>query len=432
MLKNYMNLKIKEFVHINFSKTSVRFFCFVLSALFLSCFFLAAAVQPALAVMHFVHPDGLFNFSLKSSGWFDNPINDQLFFNLTPAMSLLIENDSQNVLLTVSPLDSKMYGDTIDSAYKVMLEKISMDSSNVIFLKNDYFHNGIYYKDIVYKDKNDLSNVRILISADGKKTMAFDERIYAIIFYFPTGSDFINSGEDVNFLLKTFMYKTQLAEPLDDNLVSLGKSADCIGEYLSLYETNCGIVALTNGRSKLPLFKDPLVKFNQILETNEGLTSFKLNDGTLGFVNSKSRIEFFNMANLKLERGEIIIKSEQRSSFTTIHCGNFIEMKINSGLFSAVCNSPQDSNVSCIIINVAQGSAEVSFEAGILPSKKLIAGDSYVVEISDAGKVISHNIKKADDIKIEKADPDLWLKPLVTHKVVETLDYLKKLKSFEN
>ncbi len=386
--------------------------------------------SPAAAAMHFVHPDGLFNFSLKTNGWFDNPINDQLFFNLTPAMSLIYEDDSRNVLLTISPLDSKMYGEAIDRAYEVMIEKINLDKANMIFLKNDFRHNDIMFKDIIYKDRNDLSNVRIILISDMKKTSARDNTIYAAIFYYPTSSDFINSEGDVNFLLKTFMYKTQLAEPLDDNLVSLGKGADCIGEYLSLYETSAGIVGVKDSKANSPLFKNPLVKYGQTLETNDGITAFTLNDGTLGFVNNKSKLDFLNMATLKVERGEIIVKTQQQSSSTTIFCGNFIKLIVKSGLFS-MSRKPSDSaNLSTITLNAYEGSAEVGFESNISPGRILNAGQSLIIEISDAGKLISLNQAEVEKIKISVSEPGWWFGRLITHKVVEAIEYLDKLKSF--
>jgi len=396
--------------------------------LFLPAFFFTAS--PAYSSMHFVHPDGLFNFSLKSNGWFENPINDQLFFGLTPAMSLIIENDSQNVLLSISPLEAKMYGEELDRAYEVIIEKITLDKANMIFLKNDYLHNDIAFKDIIYKDKNDLSNVRIILAKDCRQTAARTGRIYASIFYYPKKSDFINSEGDVNFFIKTFMFKTELAEPLDDNLVSLGKGADCIGEYLSLYETTAGIVGVKNGQSKSPLFKSSLVKFNQVLETSEGMTSFKLNDGTLGFVNVKSRLEFLNMANLKLERGELIVKTEQRSSSTVLYCGNFVKMKVNSGVFSMSSQPVEGSNRSVLKLCAFEGSAEVSFESNIAAAKSIGAGECLTIEISEAGKLGSMNISEAEKIKIDPAENARWFSRLLTHKVVEASAYLDKLKSY--
>lgn len=392
--------------------------------------FSACLAAPASAAMHFVHPEGLFNFSLKSAGWFDNPLNDQLFFNLTPAMSLIIESDSQNVLLSISPLEAKMYGDDIGRAYEVMIEKITLDKANTVFLKNEFSHNDIAFRDIIYKDRNDLSNVRVIVAQDMKKTAARDARIYAAIFYYPTRSDFTNSEGDINFFIKTFMFKTELAEPLDDSLVSLGKGADCIGEYLSLYETTTGIVGVKNAREKAPLFKTPLVKYNQVLETNEGITCFKLNDGTIGFVNQKSRLEFMNMANLKLERGEILVKAEQQSSDTTIYGGNFVKLKVKSGLFS-VSNQPSDSsNRSVIKLSAHEGSAEVGFESGIAAGRALGAGQSLIIEISDAGKLVSMNQAEAGPVKIDPSESSLWFGRLITHKVVEAAEYLEKLKNF--
>ena len=386
--------------------------------------------SPAAAAMHFVHPDGLFNFSLKSNGWFDNPINDQLFFNLTPAMSLIYEDDSRNVLLTISPLDSKMYGEALERAYEVMIKKINMDKANMIFLKNDFSHNDIMFKDIIYKDRNDLSNVRVILIRDTKKTAAHDGTIYAAIFYYPTSSDFINSEEDINFLIKTFMYKTQLAEPVDDNLVSLGKGADCIGEYISLYETSAGIVGIKDAKSNYPLFKNPLVKFSQSLETNDGITAFKLNDGTLGFANSKSKLDFLNMASLKLERGELIVKTHQQSSSTTIFCGNFIKLIVKSGVFSMTVRPSESSNVSTVTLSAYEGGAEAGFESNISPGRTLNAGQSLIIEISDAGKLISVNETEAEKIKIGFSEPGRWFGRLITHKIVETMEYLDKLKSY--
>jgi hypothetical protein len=385
---------------------------------------------PAAAAMHFVHPDGLFNFSLKSNGWFDNPLNDQLFFNLTPALSLICEDDSRNVLLTISPLNAKMYGETLERAYEVMIEKISLDKANMIFLKNDFRHNDIMFKDIIYKDRNDLSNVRIILASDMKKTSARDNTTYAAIFYYPTSSDFVSSEGDVNFLLKTFMYKTQLAEPLDDNLVSLGKGADCIGEYISLYETSAGIVGIKDSKANSPLFKNPLVKFSQSLETNDGITAFKLNDGTLGFVNSKSKLDFLNMASLKLERGELIVKTQQQSSSTTIFCGNFIKLIVKSGLFSMTVKPSDSTNISTVTLNAYEGGAEAGFESNISPGRALNAGQSLIIEISDAGKLISINQAEVEKIKIDSSEPGWWFGRLITHKVVEAIEYLDKIKSY--
>lgn len=385
---------------------------------------------PSSAAMHFVQADGLFNFSLKSAGWFDNPINDQLFFNLTPAMSLIIENDSQNVLLSVSPLDAAMYGDHIGRAYEVMIEKITLDKANVIFLKNEYSHNGIEFRDIIYKDKNDLSNVRVILAQDVKQTSAREGRVFAAIFYFPKRSDFVNSEADVNFFIKTFMFKTELAEPLDDNLVSLGKGADCIGEYLSLYETTAGIVGVSGAKSRSPLFKSPLVKFNQGLETNDGAVSFKLNDGTLGFVNGKSRLDFLNMASVKLDSGEMVLKTEQRSSSTTIYCGNFVKLSVRSGVFSIARSASGESNQSVIRLGAAEGSAEVSFESNIAPARALGAGTSLEIIISDAGKLVSVSQGAQEPVTIGK-DSKGWIGKLITHKVVEAVEYMEKLKSFD-
>ena len=189
-------------------------------------------------------------------------------------------------------------------------------------------------------------------------------------------------------------------------------------------------MGVKNGQSKSPLFKSSLVKFNQVLETSEGMTSFKLNDGTLGFVNVKSRLEFLNMANLKLERGELIVKTEQRSSSTVLYCGNFVKMKVNSGVFSMSSQPLEDSNRSVLKLCAFEGSAEVSFESNIAAAKSLGAGECLTIEISEAGKLGSMNISEAEKIKIDPAENARWFSRLLTHKVVEASAYLDKLKSY--
>jgi ferric-dicitrate binding protein FerR (iron transport regulator) len=137
-----------------------------------------------------------------------------------------------------------------------------------------------------------------------------------------------------------------------------------------------------------------------------------------------------NMANLKLERGEILVKAEQQSSDTTIYGGNFVKLKVKSGLFS-VSNQPSDSsNRSVIKLSAHEGSAEVGFESGIAAGRALGAGQSLIIEISDAGKLVSMNQAEAGPVKIDPSESSLWFGRLITHKVVEAAEYLEKLKNF--
>jgi len=379
------------------------------------------------AAMHFVQKDANFNFSLKNSGWFESPLDEQYFFNLVPEMSLIIENDSQNVLLSVSPLDGKIYTQELEKAAEKMIEKITFDKDNIIFLKNDFEHNGIKFKDIIYKDKNDLSNVRVVLAKDMKKTEAGAAPIYALVFYYPKKSDFVNSEGDISFLFKTFMFKTELAEALDDNLISLGKGAECIGEYVSLYEITEGIVGVERDGKKAPLFKNPLVKYSQVLETNDGAVSFKLNDGTLGFVNSKSRLEFKNMAELKLERGEAAIRLERTDSLISIWIGNFVKLSFQKGFLNFSCVKGQDSNVDNIKIIAIEGSCNVSITGSA--AQAVSTGQSLLIEISEAGKLVSAKPSSESGSAL-KDNVMLWAAKLFTHKIYEGINYLEKLKEF--
>lgn len=379
-----------------------------------------------LADMHFIEKDGLFNFSLKSSGWFESNINDKLFFNISPLMSLIVENETQNVFLSICQLPINEFTNDIEKAYSIITEKINSDNTNIIFLKNDITRNDVSFKEITFKNKLDLSNTRIILIKNNNEK---NEPLIAACFYFPKNSDFVNSNDDLNYFIKTFMFKTELAEPVTNNLINIEKDASCIGEYVSLYEVSNGIVGITNNKSKLPLFKSPLVRLGQILETNEGNVSFVLNDGTLGFVKNNSKLEFVNMAKLKLTFGEVIIDTFQNSSSILLYCGNFLKAELNKGIVIFNVSQIQNSNQILVKIIVLDQNVKLLFEESInSPYTNLILnkGESLEVIISEAGKVSS--VKQQNNNEVLDYQTIDWVNKLITFKIVKTKNYLNKLK----
>ncbi|HNY10083.1 MAG TPA: hypothetical protein PKK26_00700 [Candidatus Wallbacteria bacterium] len=389
------------------------------------------AIAPgAMAGAHFVDVNAGFNFSLSNNGWFESPLNEKFFFNIVPDLTLILEDSEKNVLLSICRLDKPTYTDELDKAYEKILGKITADTDSIIFLKQNFSYNDINFKDIFYKDKHDMSNFRVILARDMKKTQASSNQIFLILFYYPKKSDMMEADDDANTLLKTFMFKTELPQPSNDQL--LGKGASCMGEFISLFEQSLGSAISIYGDKKIPVYKDTLVKMGSVVETRGGSVSLKLNDGTVMFLDKKTKMEFVNVADIKMEAGEAFIKCEQLSGQTNIRLGNFVKMASTKGEFSLSAKPAESSNANIIKIAAITGECEISGDGGnaALARQKVEKGKMLVIEINDLGKLISSHAEFAPEALVKNGFPD-WAKPLLTHKIYESFNYLEKLKEYK-
>jgi len=379
---------------------------------------------------HFVDANAGFNFSLSNNGWFESPLNEKFFFNIVPDLTLILEDGEKNVLLSICRLDKATYTDDLDKAHEKIIEKITADTDSVIFLKHNFLFNDISFKDIFYKDKHDMSNFRVILARDTKKTPASVNQIFLILFYYPKKSDMMEADDDANTLLKTFMPKTELPQPSNDQL--LGKGSSCIGEFISLFEQSLGSAYSLIGDKKIPVYKDILVKMGSVVETRAGSVSLKLNDGTVMFLDKKTKMEFINAADTKLEAGEAFIKCEQLSGRTNIRLGNFVKMASTRGEFVISLKPSESSNANIIKIAAVTGECEISGDGGksALASQKVEKGKMLVIEINDLGKLIASHSEFTPENLLKNGFPD-WVKPLLTHKIYESFNYLEKLKDYK-
>jgi len=383
---------------------------------------LAFAPGLALCEIHVIHADGLFNFSLKSRGWFESPMNDRFFFNIVPEITMILEDGEKNTYMSVSKLDSKKYTQRLDGAYEKILSDISSDKNNYVFLKHDYEYNGIKFKDILYKDKNDLSNMRVILAKDIKKTPASVDDVLMVLFYYPKKADFTASDDEVNTLVKTFMFKTELPEPSSDRL--LGKGADCAGEYVSLFEELQGNVTVTTGDKKRSVLNDPLVRIGQVIETRGGRVAFKLNDGSVAFLDESSKIEFISRAESKFSAGNMLFRTQQINGRALIRLGNYLKLEAEAGEFCISIAQAAGTNQSVARVAVIAGTCEISAAGSF--KKTASAGEAISIEFNDLGKIGQTKTDRADP-SAESADADKWAKVIKTNKVYEAFSYLDTL-----
>lgn len=395
-------------------------------AFLLAAVLTAVSVQAALCEMHVIHPDGLFNFSLKSRGWFESPMNDRFFFNIVPEITMILEDAERNTYMSVSRLDAKKYASDLDGAYEKIMAEITSDKNNYVFLKNNYEYNGIKFRDILYKDKNDLSNMRVILARDAKKTPAAVGEIMMILFYYPKKADFTASDDEVNTLLKTFMFRTELPEPVNDQL--LGKGADCAGEFISLNESLQGNVTVTAADRKRSVLNDPLIRIGQVVETRGGKVSFKLNDGSVALLNESSRIEFISRAESKFSAGEMLFRTQQINGKALVGLGNYLRMEAVSGEFRVTIKQEPGSNMSVARVAALAGGCQILGEK--FTSRSVAAGEAVSIEFNDLGKFGNVKAEKAN-AAAETAEIDKWASAIRTHKVYEALSYLDTLVKME-
>lgn len=396
----------------------------LLAAAALSALF--AMASPAAADVHFIHEGGKFNFSLRNNGWFTSPLNEKFFFNLIPDLTLILEDGEKNSLLSVSRLDPKTYGDDLSKAYDKLLADITADTSNIVFLKHDFSYNDIEFKDVMYKDRVDMSNFRVILASDTTRTPASEKAVYMVLFYYPKKSGMAEAEDDVNALLKTFKFGTELPQVASASLID--KGADCIGEFMSLDEQSIGSVLQKAGDKKTPVYKDYLVRLGSVLETRGGKVSFKLNDGGVFFLGPKTRLEFASMAEMKMESGEAFAKLEHDGARTAIRIGNYIRFGASKGEFAISCVPSATANCNVVTVAVRTGECEITGEGGPNPlaKQRIEPGKALVVNINDMGKILSSQVEFAPEKLVKERFPT-WTASLVTSKVYESVAELEKM-----
>ena len=403
----------------------------ILLLIFVAALFLQLFAGQSRAATHYIHPDGLFNFTLLDKNWYESPLSDKFFFNLVPDVTLFLDNDSNNVMLSVSRLPVEVYTDDLQKAYDTIYEKITKDPNNMIVLRQNYSYNDINFKDIIYKDKIDLSNIRVIFARDTKKTPAAVNNVFMILFYYPKKSDFLDAENEVMALLKTFKTGAEIAEPVNENF--LGKTGDTLGEAIAVYEAKNGSVTFSAGDKNFPAAGTILLKIGQSVETRGGNVSLKLTDNTLLWLNKNTKVEFMTMANLKLAMGELMLKTQQMGGDTFLRIGNYIkcDMKTAKVLFSY--NASAGSNFNTANITVLEGECVVSGDgeakAAIAP-QKITAGQNLQIEINEMGKLKQTAVISAvntDEVTIKANE---WTKFITTHKIYETISLMEKLKKY--
>ncbi|MEZ7891533.1 MAG: hypothetical protein QMC67_07285 [Candidatus Wallbacteria bacterium] len=383
------------------------------------------------AAVHFIHQDGLFNFTLLDKNWYESPLSDKFFFNLVPDATLFLDNDSNNVMLSIARLPVDVYTDDLQKAYDIIYDKISKDTNNIIVLKQNYAYNDINFKDIIYKDKIDLSNVRVIFARDSKKTPAVINNVFMILFYYPKKSDFLDAESEVMSLLKTFKTGTEIAEPVNENF--LGKTGDTIGEAVAVYESKSGTVTFSSGDKNFPAAGTLLFKIGQNAETRSGMAALKLTDNTLLWLNKNTRTEFMTMANIKLAMGELMLKTQQLNGDTFLRIGNYIKCDMKSARVLFSYNTSAGSSFNTADITVLEGECLVSGDGeakASLASQKLTAGQNMRIEINEMGKLKQPASVTAANINDIAAKSNEWTKLITTHKIYDTISLMEKLKKY--
>jgi len=102
------------------------------------------------------------------------------------------------------------------------------------------------------------------------------------------------------------------------------------------------------------------------------------------------------------------------------------------GEFLISLKPSESSNANLIKIAAITGECEISGDGGkaALARQKVEKGKMLVIEINDLGKLIASHAEFAPETLVKNGFPD-WVKPLLTHKIYESFNYLEKLKQYK-
>jgi len=385
----------------------------------------------ASAEMRFVHSGGAFNFSIASDGWLGAP-NEPDYLGIMPEMTLVRDAADEKIVLSVSKLDPGIYSSSISGAFDIISGKIKDDPSVFVVMSNSFSHNGVAFKDIIFKKKTDLLNTRALLVKDLLRSPAAAQEMLLIIFHFSKKSDLVESSGEVDSLVKSFSFGTGLANVVSRKFIN--KPFDAIGEFLSLNETRNGEAWLLSEGVKAPVYSgDHLIKLGSVLETLDSSSALKLNDGTLFFVNQNSKLNFHNIGEVEMAHGEVLMMTERLSGVFDLNAGKFVKISTGSGKILVSLRTDEEASISEIKISVLAGHCDIRAEnirKNSFKKQTLNAGQTVIVKITNSGTVKSF---KAENGGSESAagGSDQWAAPLMTHKTYKAQAYLKKILDYK-